>query len=160
MELQRRSSKERTPAQEFASFLAKYSPGVRSAAIRALAKLRKLLPGAVELVYDNYNALAIGFAPSERASDVVLSIALYPRWVSLFFLHGASLPDPKRLLKGKGSRVRHLVLDPPSLLDTPPVRALIAAAVKSAPVPFARNRRRRMVIKSVSAQQRPRRPTR
>ena len=149
--------KGKSPAQQFAGFLAKYSPRVRSVAIRAIAKLRKLVPGAVELVYDNYNALAVGFGPSERASDAVLSIALYPRWVSLFFLHGASLPDPDRLLKGKGSRVRHIVLDPPSLLDTPSVKALISCAVKSAPVSLAGSRRRRMVIKSVSAKQRARR---
>jgi hypothetical protein len=40
----------------------------------ALAKMRARLPGAVELVYDNYNALAIGFGPTERTSEAVFSI--------------------------------------------------------------------------------------
>src|ERR1039458_9537409 len=64
------------------------------------------LPGAVQLVYDNYNALVIGFGPSERASEASFSIVLYPRWVTLFFLQGAGLPDPRRLLKGSGKVVR------------------------------------------------------
>jgi len=54
--------------------------------------MRARLPGAVELVYDNHNALAIGFGPTERASDAVFSIALFPRWVSLFFLRGRTSP--------------------------------------------------------------------
>ena len=33
---------------------------------------------ALELVYDNYNALAIGYAPTERTSEAIFSIALFP----------------------------------------------------------------------------------
>src|SRR3989304_4529690 len=104
-------------------FLAKYAPGVRDLGREAVAKLRARFPGAVVLVYDNYNALAIGFGPTERVSDAVFSIALYPRWVSLFFLQGADLPDPGGLLKGGGKRVRHLVLEAAETLDTPGARA-------------------------------------
>ena len=43
----------------------------------ARAKLRKLLPGAIEMVYDNYNALVIGFSPTERPSDAVLSLVIF-----------------------------------------------------------------------------------
>ena len=43
-------------------FLAKYTPEIRRVARAALAKMRKRLPGAVHLVYDNYNALVITFA--------------------------------------------------------------------------------------------------
>ena len=45
------------------SFLDKYTPEVAGQARAALEALRRLVPGAVELVYDNYNALAIGFWP-------------------------------------------------------------------------------------------------
>ena len=71
----------------------------------------------MQLVYDNYNALAIGFGPSERASEAIFSIVLYPRWVTLFFLQGAGLADPKRLLKGSGKVVRHIVLASAADLD-------------------------------------------
>jgi hypothetical protein len=65
----------------------------------ARAKVRQMLPGAHELAYDNYNALALAFIPTEKPSDMVLSPALYPRWVSLFFARGVGLPDPDGLLR-------------------------------------------------------------
>ncbi|MGA7411558.1 MAG: DUF1801 domain-containing protein [Bryobacteraceae bacterium] len=94
--------------------------------------MRKRLPGAVELVYDNYNALAIGFGPSEKASEAIFSIAVFPRWVSLFFLQGATLEDPENLLKGSGRRARHIVLKDAGTLDEPAIEALMAQALKTA----------------------------
>lgn len=149
-----------TATQQLAASLAKYDPAIAATAKGALARLRKRLPGAVELAYDNYNALAVGFGPSDRASDVILSIALYPRWVTLFFLHGARLPDPKKLLRGNGARVRHIVLKEPADISSRDVEALIAAAVKLSPKPIDATQRRQLIIKSVSAKQRPRRPAR
>lgn len=144
------------PAQQLAGFIDKYSPEVAAVARAALAKLRARLPGAVQFVYDNYNALVIGFGPTERASDAVFSIAVYPRWVNLFFLNGAGLHDPSRLLRGSGSRVRSIRLDTASALDAPAVRALMAEAIEASK-PFSRGKTGRMVIKSVAPRQRPRR---
>ena len=70
-----------TAEEEFAGLLARYAPEIAERTEAVLARLRERLPGAVELVYDNYNALVIGFGPSERASDATLSVAVYPRWV-------------------------------------------------------------------------------
>jgi hypothetical protein len=121
--------------------------------------MRKQLPGTFELVYDNYNVLAIGFSPTERASDAIFSIALYPRWINLFFLQGAILPDPHKLLKGKGKQVRHIVIGDPTILEEAPVKALIIQALRSAKLPPGPKRLRgKLIIKSVSAKQRPRRP--
>ena len=78
------------------------------------------MPSANQLVYDNYNALAIGFCPSERAYDSIFSVAVFPRGVNLFFFHGPNLPDPKKLLKGDGNMVRHIRLDSVVRLDDPP----------------------------------------
>jgi hypothetical protein len=124
-----------------------------------MAKLRKLLPGTTELVYDNYNALVVAFGPSDRASDALMSIALYPRWVNVFFANGAKLSDPDRLLEGSGKTIRHIVLGDAADLDRPAVKALVAQAVKFSAKPLAGAGRRTMIIKSVSAKQRPRRPT-
>ena len=143
---------------QLSRFLAKYSPEVRSVARAALRKLKARSPGAIQLVYDNCNALAIGFSPTDRASHAVLSIALYPRWVTLFFLQGVGLPDPGRRLKGRGKKVRHIVLASARDLDHPDIRALIAAALSRSAVPFERKAPHGLVVKSVSAKQRPRRP--
>ena len=103
------------PETQLDGFLAKYTPEIAALAKDIRAKMRKRLPGAFELVYDNYNALAIGFGPSERASDAIFSIALFPRWVSLFFLQGAGLLDPHKVLKGKGKQARHIVVHDASI---------------------------------------------
>src|SRR5688500_7259592 len=93
-----KSTPPQTPKKQLDGFIAKYSPAVAKTAKAALEKMRMRLPGAIELVYDNYNALAIGFAPTEKTSDAVFSIALWPSWVSLFFLQAEGLSDPKNLL--------------------------------------------------------------
>jgi hypothetical protein len=149
---------ESSPEQQLATYMNKYDPAIRELAKAVLAKLRGRLAGAVELVYDNYNALVIGFGPSERASEAILSVALYPRWVSLFFLQGAGLPDPQKLLRGSGKVVRSIVLGDAADLDQPAVGALIDAALERAAKPLEAGTPRRLVIRSVSAKQRPRRP--
>ena len=147
-----------SPEGQLDVFLDKYAPAVATLARECLAKMRARLPGAVQLVYDNYNALAIGFGPSERSSECVISIALYPRWVTLFFLQGAGLPDPERLLKGSGKIVRHIVLASAADLDRPAIRKLMAAALRRAERGIDPTAPGRLVIRSISAKQRPRRP--
>jgi hypothetical protein len=66
------------------------------------------------------------------------------------------LPDPKRLLKGSGKVVRHVVLKEAEDLDDPAVCELMAHALKRSPKPLTGTWR--MVVMSVSAKQRPRRP--
>ena len=145
-------------AAQFGRFLAKYSPEAAANARSALARLRRQVPGAVELVYDNYNALVVGFGPSDRASEAVLSLAIFPRWVTLCFIqNGPDIPDPERILKGSGKVVRHTRLTSAKDLERPAIRRLIAEALALADVPIDRRARRRMIIKSVSARQRPRR---
>jgi hypothetical protein len=139
-------------------FLDAYTPEVADVARKVLVKLRKRLPHAIELVYDNYNALAIGFAPGDRASEGIFSIALYPKYVTLFFLQGAKLPDPDGLLQGEGSRAKHIRLDDEKTLDRTDVKAMMTKAMEMAAVPFDQKTKYRLVIKSVSAKQRSRRP--
>jgi len=112
----------------------------------------------VQLVYDNYNALAIGFSANDKVSGVVFSVAVFPRWVSLFFFGGPSLPDPLGLLKGSGTTVRHIVLKDLALFDSPGVQALISEGLARATPPIDPAQPGRLVVKSVSAKQRPRRP--
>src|SRR5262249_1918617 len=139
-------------------FLAKYSPAVAAQAREVLAAMRARLPGAVELVYDNYNALAIGFGPSERASAAIFSIALFPRGISLFLLQGEKLPDLSRRLEGKGKQAGHIRLAGVETLDDPAVQTLMAEALARARAPLDATNPSRLVIKSVSESQRPRRP--
>jgi len=154
-----KASPSQSPAKQFASFLAKYDPKIASLARSALVKMRKRLPGAVELVYDNYNALVIGFCPDLRPSNAIFSVVLYPRYVTLFFLHGAGLPDPHHRLEGTANRVRRITLNSAATLDDPEIVSLMNTALHRAKVPLDPKQRRHLIIKSISAKQRPRRPS-
>ena len=44
--------------QQLAGFIAKFEPAIAAETKKVLAAMRKWLPGALELAYDNYNALA------------------------------------------------------------------------------------------------------
>jgi hypothetical protein len=141
------------------NFIDKFTPEVARQARAALKIMRARLPNADVLVYDNYNALAIGFGPSEKAGAAVFSLALYPKWVTLFFLQGATLNDPNKRLKGGGNLVRHVRLLDLALFDDPDIVALMDQALARAKVQLDPKRKKgALIIKSVSAKQRPRRP--
>jgi hypothetical protein len=145
------------PQAQLDAFINRYTPEVAAGARRALAFMETRLPTATRLVYDNYNALVIGFGTSDKVGDIILSIALYPRYVTLFFLRGTVLPDPHGLLEGAGVTVRSVRLEPISRIEMPEVGDLIDAAVSNAaPLPPAGDGP--LIIKSISAKQRPRRP--
>ena len=148
----------KSPEQQLAVFIAKYEVNIQGLARDVLVRMRERLPGAVQLVYDNYNALVVVFGPTERASDAIFSIALYPRWVNLFFAHGANLPDAKKILQGSGNQVRSVRLKSAEDLDAAPVRALMQIALQRAGCSLDDATQARLVIKSISAKQRSRRP--
>ena len=147
-----------SPEAQLERFLDAYTPEVAATARAVLAKMRKRLPHADEMVYDNYNALVCGFGPTERASEALFSIAIYPEYIRLFFVRGAQLPDPKGLLEGEGNRVRSIRLENEQTFDRADVKALMKTAVEMAGHPFDAKAKYRLTIRSVSAKQRPRRP--
>ena len=147
-----------SPEKQLAGFIAKFTPEVASLIREARRKMRERLPQALELVYDNYNFFVIGYGPSEKASEAIFSLAAQAKGVSLCFLHGAGLPDPKGLLRGSGKVVRSIRLETAATLDRADVKELIHAALERAKPPIDSKGVHRLVIKSVSAKQRPRRP--
>jgi len=147
------------PEPRIATFLAKYSPAIGAQLKDARRRLRAFFPRGFELVFDNYNALVFSISPTERASDAFLSIAGYPQWITLFFLNGTALNDPKGLLEGQGKQVRSIRLTNPSQVSEPEVEALVSQAILpyrsallSAPLLAT-------IIKTAATKQRPRRPT-
>jgi hypothetical protein len=152
-------SSDASESKQIQSFLAKYTPEMVRAGKRSRARMRELVPGGMEFVYDNYNALVFGYGPNERPSDAVLSLALMPRWVTLCFLKGAKLSDPKKLLRGGGNIVRNIRLTSPAQIEEPDVMKLVLQAIAAAVPRFpADGKEPRTIIKSISAKQRPRRP--
>ena len=146
-----------SPEAQLRSFIDKFSPEHQKL-IRAIrTTVRKRFPTANELVYDNYNFFVIGYSATERPSDCIVSIAAAANGVRLFFLDGASLPDPKKLLLGSGTQVRSIRVEAATKLSHPDVEALIAAAIDRAKTRLPAKGRGKLIIRSVSAKQRPRR---
>lgn len=145
-----------TPQDQLTAMAARYAPEIAARGLAAIARLRARMPGAHRLVYDNYNALAVGFAYGDRAKDAFVSIAFYPRWVTLFFLYGKGLDDPEGLLKGDGARVRHVVLADAEDMERPEIVALLDQALEQkGPPPEGEGP---LVIKAIAEKQRARRP--
>ena len=86
-----------------------------------------------------------------------MSIAARANGVGLCFIHGAGLPDPKKLLLGSGNQTRFIRLESAAVLARPEVEALVAAAIARAKAPLPATGRGKLIIRSVSAKQRPRR---
>ena len=143
-------------ATQLAGFSAKFSPE-HQRVIRAVRKaLQQRFKGAYELAYDNYNFFVIGFSPTERPSDAIVSMACGSNGVGLCFIQGAKLSDPHRVLKGSGKQTRFVHLESARTLEQPEIEALITEAIAKSNAPLPASGRGQLVIRSVSAKQRPR----
>jgi len=143
--------------EQLKAFIGKFDPKDQQL-IRAVRRtVRKRLPTANELVWDNYNFFVIGYSPTERPSDSIVSIAARANGVGLCFIHGAALPDPMKVLLGSGNQTRFIRLESAGDLERPEVEALVAAAIARAKTPLPATGRGKLIIRSVSAKQRPRR---
>ena len=142
--------------KQLKSFIDKFDLKNR-AVIRAARKtLRQRFPTATELVYDNYNFFVIGYGPTERPSDAIVSIAAAANGVGLCFIRGASLPDPGKILQGSGKQTRFIRLPSADVLKKPEVQALLTLAADRAKMPMPKTGKCRLIIRSISAKQRPR----
>jgi hypothetical protein len=138
-------------------FIAKFDPAMQTRIGSVRAAIRRRLPAANELIYDNYNFFVIGYAATERPSDAFLSIASAWDGVRLCFLNGVTISDPSGLLQGSGKQNRFIRLESADDLKRPEIEALITSAVAGSKATMPASGRGRLIIRSVSAKQRPRR---
>ncbi len=144
--------------EQLDQFIDRFAPDIAAQGREAIAFFRKRHPTANLLVYDNYNALAVGFASNAKRGGIIFSVTFYPRWISLFFGRGVELNDPDKTLEGSGSTIRHIKLRDRISHDDPRVLALIDQAIKLAEPPLPQEGQGALIIQSVSEKQRPRRP--
>lgn len=138
-------------------FVAKFDATRQTLITEIRAAMRRRYPAAHELVWDNYNFFVIGYSPTARPSDAPISIAASAAGVSLCFIRGAALADPTKLLSGEGKQTRFLRLRGASDLDHPDVEMLLASALADVSDAMRNGPPGPLVIRSVSAKQRPRR---
>src|SRR6201994_3128322 len=93
---------------DLVKFLLPYPDNVKAAALWLRDFVWDLYPETNELIYDNYNALAFGWSPTDKAGDVFCSIAIYSTHLNFGFNRGAEIPDKKNILVGDGSLYRYI----------------------------------------------------
>jgi hypothetical protein len=157
------ASRKPSPNAQLSAFLSRFSPEIVGLVKRCLPKIRRAIPCSYQLIYEYSNSLVVAFSMSERGYEAIVAIAIFPRGIRLYF--DKSLPDPKRLLKGSGTKVRSLTIKAASDLDHADIQALFKAAIKRSGVTFSKTRSTHMIVKSASTKpssktQRPKRPRR
>ena len=146
-----------TPEQQLEGFIAKFAPAIGKLIRECRSVMRKRFPTANELVYDNYNFFVIGYCTTERPSDSVVSLAANSKGLGLHFYRGATLSDPHGILQGSGNQNRFVRLEGVAALSRPEVKELVDAAEAQADPPFVTKGRGKLIIRSISEKQRPRR---
>ncbi|HEY8928435.1 MAG TPA: DUF1801 domain-containing protein [Mucilaginibacter sp.] len=89
-------------------FILPFPDSVKAAALWLRDFVWDLYPDTNELIYDNYNALAFGWSPTDKAGDVFCSIAIYGTHLNFGFNRGSEIPDKKNILVGDGSLYRYI----------------------------------------------------
>ena len=71
-----------------------------------------LYPKANELIYDNYNALAFGWSPTDKLGHTFCSIAIgrTSKNIHFGFYWGSVLSDTKKILLGNGNQYRYILV--------------------------------------------------
>ena len=72
----------------------------------------ELYPDSNELIYDNYNALAVGWSPTDRVAHTFCSIAVgrTSKNIHFGFYWGSEIQDPEKKLIGQGNQYRYLLV--------------------------------------------------
>jgi hypothetical protein len=144
------------PEKQLKGFIGKFDRATQGLIRSVRRALQSRFPTAHELVYDNYAFFVIGYCSTERPSDAILSIVASSNGVGLCFTHGASLPDPKKVLRGSGKQTRSIHIGSAKDLNRPEIETLLATAAARARAPLPTLGCGNLVIRSISAKQRPR----
>jgi Domain of unknown function (DU1801) len=122
----------RAPIPELMGFLAAYDERIVRLALEVWRYMLTSEPRATETIYDAYNAVSIGYSFTGRLKECYCHVAVYAKHVNLGFNRGADLDDPKKILLGAGSQVRHVTIHEAGDLKGAYLKGLVRAAIANA----------------------------
>jgi hypothetical protein len=98
--------------KDLLKFLKPFPDEVKATALWLREFVWELYPDANELIYDNYNAVAFGWSPTEKVGHTFCSVAVgrSSHNVHFGFYWGSKIADPRRLLLGKGNQYRYIIV--------------------------------------------------
>jgi hypothetical protein len=87
-------------------------------------------PQANELIYDNYNALAVGWSLTDRVTHTICSIAVWRtgRNIHFGFYWGSELSDPDKILSGRGNQYRYVLVTDKKTFPKACIKKLVSEA--------------------------------
>jgi hypothetical protein len=97
--------------KDLIKFLRPYPAPVRELALWLRDFVWDHYPHCNELIYDNYNALAFGWSPTDRLGHTFCSVAVLPHYVHFGFYWGTQISDPEKILLGKGKQYRYIKVE-------------------------------------------------
>ena len=99
--------------EDLLGFLSAFPDNVSDLALWLRNFVWDAYPTANELIYDNYNALAFGWSPTDKVGHTFCSIAVgrtAKHNVHFGFYWGSKIPDPEKKLLGKGNQYRYILV--------------------------------------------------
>jgi hypothetical protein len=93
-------------------FLTPFGDNIAELALWLREFVWDLYPMTNELIYDNYNALAIGWSPTDKVGHTFCSIAIgrTSKNVHFGFYWGSQISDPEKTLMGQGKQYRYILV--------------------------------------------------
>jgi hypothetical protein len=151
-------SKDQT--KDLLRFLKPFSHEIQNTVMKLREFVWDLYPQGNELIYDNYNAVAFGWSPTDRVGHTFCSIAVgrSSKNIHFGFYWGAELRDPKKMLIGEGNQYRYILVDDFDTFPIAYIRQLIAEAYTNSLSKVKNKDQMRSgltITKSVSAKKRP-----
>lgn len=143
-----------TDNARFAALLSRFPPEVVALVKASVPKLRRAVPYSHQVVYEYASSLVVSYGMSERGYEAIVAMSVTANGVQLYF--DKTLPDPRGLLRGTGTKVRSLTLASADDIDRRDVQALIKAAVAQAGVEGAHSGAATVIFKSDSKPAAPR----
>jgi hypothetical protein len=104
-------SKEQTT--DLKKFLKPFSADIQKIVLDLRSFVWDLYPQTNELIYDNYNAVAFGWSPTDKVGHTFCSIAVgrSSKNIHFGFYWGSEIADPKKLLLGEGNQYRYILVN-------------------------------------------------
>jgi hypothetical protein len=102
----------REQTTEILKFLEPFDKEVKDVVIWLREFAWKLCPNANELIYENFNALSLGWSVTDKVGHNICSIAIYRanQNVHFGFYWGNELSDPDHILLGEGVQYRYILV--------------------------------------------------
>lgn len=121
-------SKEQT--KDLLKFLKPFNKDLAERALWLREFIWNLYPQSNELIYDNYNALAVGWSPTDRVGHTFCSIAVGRTSYNLHFgfYWGSELADPDKILLGEGNQYRYIQVPDKNNFPKPYIKKLVKEA--------------------------------